>query len=208
MSRIGIAKEGWPYIGALLILTALALLFLAWVAVPLGCLAAFVIYFFRDPERIVTQTDDKVLSPADGTVVSVETVSDPFMGDGAQRIAIFLSLFNVHINRAPISGKVARVKHTAGKFVAAFNENASEVNENNVIEIEGESRVRIKQIAGILARRIICNCRSDDAVAQGERIGMIKFGSRVEITIPSSGRVLVSIGDKVKAGITEMGALK
>jgi phosphatidylserine decarboxylase len=200
--RLPIAKEGLPYLGALALFWQFtrqknkALSF-----IPATLLLATA-YFFRDPERSIPEGNDNVVSPADGKVVSIKEVLEPrFLKSEATKVAIFLSPLNVHINRSPISGKVTYTEYKRGSYYPAYLETASQENETNFIGIENESeRVLVTQIAGILARRIVCRVEQDDSVEKGERIGMIKFGSRTELFLPKGMKIAVKEGDKVKAG--------
>jgi phosphatidylserine decarboxylase len=168
-----------------------------WVALLLLALAAFVFYFFRDPERALPPSPTAVVSPADGRVL--EVIEEPFEGHPGRRIAIFLSVFNVHVNRAPVAGRIDRVDYRPGKFYAAMRPHASTENEQNVIRLEtGRGPVIVKQIAGWVARRVLLWKRVGDQVERGERIGMIRFGSRVELWLPADARVAVRPGDHVK----------
>ena len=166
---------------------------LAWVAI---------LSFFRDPERRIPKDEGVYLSPADGRVMVIDTVDEPiFMNGQVKRVAIFMSLTNVHVNRAPVAGEVLLSRHVPGKFLQAFREQASEANEHHLIGIlEGSNRILIKQIAGILARRVVCRVQAGDHIDAGERLGIIKFGSRVEIFMPPQSTVKVQIGEQVKAG--------
>ena len=161
-----------------------------------------IVYFFRDPNRQILPDDAVYLSPADGRIVVIDTVHEPlFINGQAKRIAIFMSLTNVHVNRAPISGEVLLSRHVPGKFLQAFREQASEVNEHHLIGIrDGSDKVLVKQIAGILARRVLCRMQTGDHIEAGERLGIIKFGSRVEIFLPPQSTVTVQTGEQVKAG--------
>jgi phosphatidylserine decarboxylase len=166
-----------------------------WAGVPLYVLAAFCLYFFRDPERIPPE-GDFLLSPADGKVVAVRR-SDT----GETRISIFLNIFNVHVNRTPIPGRVSEVVYRKGKFLVASHEAASSENEQNTLVIEGSgTRVTCRQIAGLIARRIVCYKRAGDAVARAERIGYIKFGSRVDVYFGPEWSPAVRTGDRVAGG--------
>ncbi len=166
-----------------------------WAGIPFCILALFCLYFFRDPER-VTPAGDLVVSPADGRVVAVV----PVIG-GETRISIFLNVFNVHVNRTPVAGRVAEVAYQKGKFLVASHEAASSENEQNTLTIEGAGgRVVCKQIAGLIARRIVCYKKAGDPVAAGERIGYIKFGSRMDVIFGAEYRAAVKVGDKVAAG--------
>ncbi len=168
---------------------------LGWIwAAPLYILAAFCLYFFRDPERAIPDGPVAV-SPADGKVVVVKPES------GGNRISIFLNVFDVHVNRAPIAGKIACVKYQKGQFLVASKESASHSNEQNILTVEGGgSRVVFKQIAGLIARRIVCYKKPGDIVEKGERIGLIKFGSRVDILLGPEWTVAVREGERVSAG--------
>ncbi len=167
-----------------------------------GLLLLFTLYFFRDPERDVTLNSKHILSPGDGVIVEIKDVDDDFVGE-AQKITMFLSPLNVHINRVPISGKISFVNYKYGAFKAAFAEDASEVNEQSVVGIENDHfRVVFAQVAGALARRIINYLRENDEVIQGERYGLIKFGSRMDVTIPRSAKVLVELKEPVRGGLT------
>jgi phosphatidylserine decarboxylase len=180
-----------------LVLGGLLLTWLAgWMfAVPFYILAAFCLYFFRDPERKIPEGPVAV-SPADGKVVAVKPDAA-----GANRISIFLNIFDVHVNRTPIAGKVKCVKYQEGKFLVASKEEASHSNEQNTITVDdGISRVVFKQIAGLIARRIICYKKPGDIVEAGERVGLIKFGSRVDVFLGPEWQVAVNVGERVSAG--------
>lgn len=170
-----------------------------WVGVPLYVLAAFCLYFFRDPERI-PPSGNVMVAPADGKVVAIRD-----LGNGETRISIFLNIFNVHVNRTPIPGKIAAVVYQRGKFLVASHEAASSENEQNTLIVEGDhTRVVCRQIAGLIARRIICYKQAGDTVAQAERIGHIKFGSRVDLIFGSEWKTAVQIGQMVSAGTSIM----
>jgi len=190
-----------PALGAL----ALALLGLWWAAVPLLLLAAFMAYFFRDPQRDAPAESDLVVSPADGRVTRVEKLSGAD-GRSPTVVSIFLSPFDVHVNRAPIAGTVVDVTYTKGRFTAATSDNASLVNEQNALTIKGERMTLVcKQIAGVLARRIVCWKRPGDRLELGERFGLIKFGSRTDLVLPPEVEVLVGVGARVRGGVTVIG---
>ena len=174
----------------------------AW-AVPAFLLALFFLWFFRDPEREIPQTAGAVVSPADGKVTDVS----PVTVDGMRRtrISVFLSVFDVHVNRSPVSGVIREVRYQRGKFLNAMNPVSAVENEQNIVTVEGDGQVVVfKQIAGVLARRIVFNKKAGDRVARGERVGLIKFGSRTDLLLPvqSVGDVLVRVGDKVRGGTT------
>jgi phosphatidylserine decarboxylase len=181
-----------------------------WSVVLTGLIAAFNLYFFRDPQRHIPAGDNFILSPADGTVLRIEDVDEQeYFKAKVRRISIFLSVFNVHVNRIPISGSVDFLKYRKGKFVAAFEHKASEENEMAVIGIRNEGRrLLFTQIAGIIARRIIYELKDGDQVTAGERFGMIRYGSRVDIYVPPEVRIGVKIKDRVVGGETIIGEYK
>jgi phosphatidylserine decarboxylase len=189
----------WPILG----LGALTLATLLWcpvrwaVAAP-AVLLAFVIWFFRDPERAVPQDPRSIVAPADGKIVEVKTTGDTTM------VAIFLSVFDVHVQRAPVEGEIKSVRHNPGRFLDARDPRAAELNESRLLEIESADgfRVRLKQIAGRIARRIVGWAGEGARVAKGERIGMIRFGSRVELYMPATVKLAVKVGERARGGET------
>ncbi len=210
-------KESFPLValsgGAV---AASALLYGAtrWkVFVALGCVAflslAFLLYFFRDPERVIPKGAERIVSPADGKVIEIAEIKNTeFIAGPAHKVAIFLSVWNVHVNRIPVDGKVVYLKYRPGAFKRAYLADASEANEQMAVGIESEKgRFLVKQIAGILARRIVCRLKPEDNVSRGGRFGMIKFGSRTELYLPVSVHLRVSVGDRVKGGETIIGEL-
>jgi len=207
-AKIPIAREGWPFI---LIPAALALgLGLSGrrgLATPLALASLASLGFFRDPERAVPVVANGVLAPADGRVLAVEDCLDPFVGS-AVRVGIFLSPLDVHVNRAPIAGLVVGLTYAPGRFLAAYRPDAAQANERNTLHIQGESaRVSVTQIAGVVARRIVCRVRVGDKLEAGERFGMIRFGSRTDCVMPRGTDVRVTVGDRVRAGVTVIGVL-
>jgi len=171
-------------------------------------LIVFTLYFFRDPERETPGDKGIIVSPADGRIINVEEMPSPFSNGRVTKVAIYLSLWDVHINRIPVSGKVTMVNYKPGDFYPAFEPKASEKNEHTVVGIKAKAGLfYIKQIAGMVARRIVCRLRVGDEVSLGERFGMIKFGSRVELYIPLSIEIRVSEGNKVKAGESIIGVI-
>ncbi len=205
---MGIAREGWPYIVTTMGLAAI-LFVVGWVGTAsiLTALGIFCAFFFRDPDRAVPDGPGLVISPADGKVVGIRDVSAGPVGEGAQ-ISIFLSIFDVHVNRAPVAGRIERVEYHPGEFLPAFDDKASLRNEQNCVVLDdGQARVAFKQIAGLIARRIVFRKRVDDTVARGERVGLIKFGSRVDVFLPRGARVLVKRGDRVAGGSSVLGEL-
>jgi len=175
----------------------------AW-AVPPVVLAGFFLWFFRDPERQIPATAGAVVSPADGTVTEVTLVGSGGITSGSEkslRISIFLSIFDVHVNRSPIAGVIREVRYQSGKFLNAMNQRSAEHNEQNIVTVEGEGQTVIfKQIAGLLARRVVFEKKVGESVARGERVGLIKFGSRVDVLLDGSASPQVKIGDHVKGG--------
>jgi phosphatidylserine decarboxylase len=194
-----IAKDGLPYIAGPGLAALASLPFSGWLASFFLFLTAFMAFFFRDPERRYDGPDDVVLAPADGKVVQLRDE------EGTRALSIFLSVFDVHINRAPVPGVVKSVAYHEGAFRAAFRDDAAE-NERNVIVLESPlGQVTAVQIAGLLARRIVCRLRAGDHVRAGERIGMIKFGSRTDVIVPASIAWTVGVGSRVRAGVTVIG---
>jgi phosphatidylserine decarboxylase len=203
------ARDGIIWVVVPLVAAAAAALFGFWyVAAPLLLLAGFMAYFFRDPRRTPPEDPTVVVSPADGRVTRVERVA-PDDEESPTLVSIFLSPFDVHINRSPIAGEVTDVVYTKGRFRMATREDASIVNEQNALTIRGE-RVTVvcKQIAGILARRIVCWKRAGEHVALGERIGLIKFSSRTDLILPREIAVQVKVGERVRGGVTVVGRLR
>jgi phosphatidylserine decarboxylase len=188
-----------------------AKIFLVFALIPLTWLF-FVFYFFRDPQRSVPTGDDNIVAPADGTIVEIgEEKEAEFVGSPTRKIGIFLSLFSVHVNRSPCSGKVAYMKYTPGRFLSAAKQESSRQNESNSIGLLTQrSKILLRQIAGVIARRIICELKEGDSLEKGEKFGMIKFGSRTELYIPLEVKfeLQVRLGEKVKAGETILGVFR
>ena len=206
-----VARPGLPIITGCAFTTAvLALLGLTVPTLLALAITFFVVYFFRDPDRVVPNAAGKVVSPADGKVIAVETVDEtPFYAAGCKKISIFMSVFNVHVNRIPYEGTVKKIAYHPGKFIAANRNKASSDNERNAIFLETEegSHITVVQIAGLIARRIICTVESKQSVRRGQRLGMICFGSRVELFVPPDTEIGVAVGEHVKAGVTILGVL-
>lgn len=201
--RSPIHREGYFFAGSLLTLAVVFSTVSRWLGRFFYLAAAFTLYFFRDPERTIPDGDCLIVSPADGKVIGIDSVEHvPFIDGPAKRVSIFLSIFDVHINRAPIKGKIAYRHYTPGEFLAAFEPKASVNNEQNAVGIEdGDGyRILVKQIAGLIARRILCWKNPGDAVAAGERFGLIRFGSRTEIYMPLDARIEVRLGQRVQGG--------
>lgn len=175
-------------------------------ALPL-LLVLFFLWFFRDPSRSITTQPGALVSPADGKVTEAEWIETP---DGSRlRLSIFLNVFDVHVNRSPIAGTVTQVNHKRGMFLNAMRADSNVLNEQTVMVVEGAdgTSIQVKQIAGLLARRIVCNVKPGDRVERGERFGLIKFGSRVDLLLPSNANLLVRTGDRVKGGSTVLATL-
>ena len=206
MPRARFAPEGWVFMIPVIILAGAAFLIQWWTAAALlTLLFLFLVNFFRDPHRAGSERHIDVLSPADGTVVQIKDVPDGEIWPGLTRqVSIFMSVFDVHVNRAPISGRIVHYRYNAGKKIAAFAEKSSTENEQNLVVIEDAhgGRVAFKQIAGLLARRIVFDKKEGDDVVRGERVGMIKIGSRVDIFFPAGADIKVKMREKVKVGLT------
>jgi phosphatidylserine decarboxylase len=191
----------------------LLFLFFGWVilGIVFGILTLFTLFFFRDPERRSVATEKAVLTPADGKILAVQDLNDHLNSYGApaKKISIFMSVFNVHINRIPCSGKIVSTVYRPGKFFSAHLDKASEKNESNAINMETESgqKIQFVQIAGLVARRIVCWIEQGDQVLRGDRFGLIRFGSRLDVYMPLDSHLVVHGGEKVKAGKTELGYL-
>ena len=211
------AREGFPFILGAAALSVIAFAFAvsrrSWplwlLAFGLVVLTIYVAYFFRDPERTGARGDRLVVSPADGKVVLITEVDEPaFIHGRALRVSVFLNIFNVHVNRYPVGGTVRYVHYNPGRFINAAAEKASLENEQSSVGIDtGERRILVKQIAGLIARRIVTYSREGEHVVQGERMGLIRFGSRMDVFIPTDSKVLVSVGDKVAAGTSLLAEL-
>ena len=207
--RIPIAKDGYIFIIPLLVVTVLTyLLSFYWATVFVGLGFLFITWFFRDPERPIPDEPNVVVSPADGKVTEIVTEKEPINGETCKRVTIFLSVFNVHVNRVPIGGTIEDIRYNPGKFLAAFNPKASMDNEQNIILISnGKTNVLVKQIAGLIARRIVCWPNKGDLYEPGQRYGLIRFGSRVDILLPENTKLSVVCGDIVSGGQSIIGYL-
>jgi len=188
--------------------------FIGYIIMALTAFAAIVFlfsfWFFRDPDRFIdmeTENDKAIISPADGKVIKVENFLDEeYRMEESQIVSIFMNVFDVHVNRYPVKGKVEYVNYKKGKFLAAWNDKASEFNEQSVIGIKsGNNMITVKQIAGLVAKRIVCFADVGDEVEQGQKLGLIKFGSRVDLILPINCDLKVKVGDRVKAGETVLG---
>jgi phosphatidylserine decarboxylase len=204
-----IAREGWPFLAIALILAISATVWCAAWSIPVWIIALFVLQFFRDPPREIPQTVGAVLSPADGRVIKVERAQDPYGQREAILISVFMNVFNVHSNRSPVDGKIEQVQYFPGKFVNADLDKASLENERNAIVLRtaDAQTVTFVQVAGLIARRILCYVKAGDVLTRGQRYGFIRFGSRVDVYLPVDADVKVSIGDKVSATTTILAML-
>ena len=207
-----VAKAGYPFIIASAFATIVfALLGLRVLGVIGMLITGFAILFFRDPERVIPIAKGLVVSPADGKVIAAGIVDQSAYHEGAAlKISIFMSVFNVHINRIPCEGQITKINYHPGKFIAANLEKASKDNERNAVFIETPEQKKIcaVQIAGLVARRIICYLQEGDSVVRGQRFGLICFGSRVDVYLPADTTLIAAVGDGVKAGVSILGEFK
>lgn len=204
-----LAREGWPFVAAALVAAVLVTVFAgaAW-SVPVWIVLVFVVQFFRDPPRAVPQQAGAVLSPADGRIVKVEKVRDPYAERDALLISVFMNVFNVHSNRAAVDGTIVKVQYFPGLFVNADLDKASTHNERNAVVIDADGNtVTLVQVAGLIARRILCYVKVGDRLHKGQRYGFIRFGSRVDVYLPADARPLVAPGEKVYATSTVLATL-
>jgi phosphatidylserine decarboxylase len=204
-----IAREGWPFLGIAVAVAVLVTFFSGAWSIPFWVIALFVLQFFRDPARTVPQKANAVLSPADGRIVVVEKTQDPYAGREALKISVFMNVFNVHSNRAPVDGRIENVQYFPGKFVNADLDKASIENERNALTITaaGGQVVTCVQVAGLIARRILCYVKAGDMLSRGQRYGFIRFGSRVDVYLPLTATPKVTVGDKVAATETILAEL-
>lgn len=206
-----IAREGWPFLAGAFVISLLVHASAGfWWALPLWILTVFVLQFFRDPPRPIPTQANVVLAPADGRIVAVEKTEDPYAGREALKISVFMNVFNVHSNRVSIDGTVEKIEYFPGQFVNADLDKASTANERNAVVIrrapDGKV-VTLVQVAGLVARRILCYTRVGETVARGQRYGFIRFGSRVDVYLPLEARPRVTIGEKVSASSTVLAEL-
>jgi phosphatidylserine decarboxylase len=203
-----IAPDGYPFIIVFALISILLYIFgKPWTAVLPLTITLFMALFFRDPERTTPGDKGIFVSPADGKVILIKDVYEKdYLKSDSKEISIFMSIFDVHVNRAPCDGTVNLVEHFPGQFLAAYKDAASIKNENTIMVLEGnDGNVLVRQVAGLLARRIVCKAKVGDVLRRGERYGMIKFGSRLDIYLPKDIEIKVKLGDKVKAGETVIG---
>jgi len=209
LARIPVAREGYPFIlAALFCIIVIWIAGLVWLELFFAPLGVFVLAFFRDPERVVPADANAIISPADGKVIKVERVRDEkFLKAEVLRICIFMNVFNVHVNRVPASGRVVDVIYNPGKFFNASLDKASLHNEQNAVIMEAENgrRFAFNQIAGLIARRIVCYAKAGMSFEKGQRFGLIRFGSRVDVYLPAGCTPTVKVGEKVRAGSSILG---
>jgi len=205
-----IAREGWPFLAIALVLAIGATVWCAAWSIPLWIIALFVLQFFRDPARDIPQDANAVLCPADGRIVAVERVRDVYAKRDAIKVSVFMNVFNVHSQRSPVDGMVEQVQYFPGAFVNADLDKASTENERNavVLKAAGGETVTAVQVAGLIARRILCYVKAGDTLHRGQRYGFIRFGSRVDVYLPLTANVKVAIGDKVSATTTILAYLE
>ncbi|CUA95050.1 phosphatidylserine decarboxylase [Thiomonas bhubaneswarensis] len=199
-----LAREGWPFIAASVLLSVIVWALAGfWWSLPLWIWTVFVVQFFRDPARPIPREPLAVLSPADGRIVAISHAFDPYAQRDALKISVFMNVFNVHSNRSPVDGQLRDVQYFPGKFLNADLDKASEQNERNALVIDCEGRVvTAVQVAGLIARRILCYVKPGETLLRGQRFGFIRFGSRVDVYLPLDAQSRVSIGDKVYASST------
>ena len=205
-----IAREGWPFLALAVAVAALVSWYsLVW-SIPLWIIALFVLQFFRDPAREVPGDAKTVVSPADGRIVAVGKARDPYLDRETVKISVFMNVFNVHSNRAPVDGEVKQVWYHAGSFVNAALDKASTENERNALWIRADAGADVTcvQVAGLIARRILCYAKAGDRLQRGQRYGFIRFGSRVDVYLPPNARIEASLGDKVYAASTVLARLE
>lgn len=204
-----IAREGWPFLGAAVLGAVVASWWGGWWSLPVWLAAIFVLQFFRDPSRQVPGDGHTVVCPADGRVVAVGPARDPYLDRDAIKVSVFMNVFNVHSNRSPVDGEVKRCWYNPGSFVNAALDKASVENERNALWLRtpGGADVTCVQIAGLIARRILCYVKEGDAVARGQRFGFIRFGSRVDLYLPKDATIVAALGDKVRATSTIVATL-
>jgi len=205
-----IAREGWPFLAIGIVAAALVASYsLVW-SIPFWIVAAFVLQFFRDPPRQVPGDAKTVVSPADGRIVAVEKARDPYLEREAVKVSVFMNVFNVHSNRAPVDGAVKQIWYSAGSFVNAALDKASTENERNALWIRAAAGADITcvQVAGLIARRILCYAKAGDKLERGQRYGFIRFGSRVDVYLPTNARINAALGDKVYAASSILASLE
>jgi phosphatidylserine decarboxylase len=205
-----IAREGWPFLAAA-VLAALVVGWAAgwWWSLPLWVGVLFIVQFFRDPPRRILGDERSVLAPADGRIVAVERANDPYLDRAATKVSVFMNVFNVHSNRSPVDGEVKRTWYAPGAFINAALDKASLENERNALWLKADAGpdVTCVQVAGLVARRILCYAKVGDRLHRGDRFGFIRFGSRVDVYLPAEARVKVELGQRVYAASTVLAEL-
>lgn len=209
--QVPVAKEGYPFIAfSSLVTVVIAILGYAFFAFLSLFLTAFILYFFRDPERVSPEEDDAIVSPADGKIILIEKIfDDKYVKEHVHKISIFMNVFNVHVNRFPFPGVIKQVSYSPGSFYSANTERGALENEACavIVDINSERRLAVVQVAGLIARRIVCWATKGDKLDRGQRFGLIRFGSRVDLYLPLQAHLEVKKGQKVKAGETILGYL-
>ena len=204
-----IAKEGWPFLAGATVLSIVATSGWGWWSIPFWLATLFILQFFRDPPRTLPADANAVVSPADGRIVVVGQARDPYLDRDALKISVFMNVFNVHSNRSPVDGEVKKTWYFGGRFFNAALDKASLGNERNALWIHTDSGVEVTcvQVAGLIARRILCYAKNNDRLTRGQRFGFIRFGSRVDVYLPLDARPQAAVGDKVFAGQTILAVL-
>jgi phosphatidylserine decarboxylase len=204
-----IAKEGWPYLTASLLVSIGVTWWCGWWSIPFWILYFFILQFFRDPPRDIPQGEGLVLCPADGKVIVVGKTLDPYRNVEALKISIFMNVFNVHSQRSPVDALVKEIVYTKGLFVNAAFDKASSDNERNalILRMDNGTEITCVQVAGLIARRILCYVKAGDRLTRGQRYGFIRFGSRVDVYLPAGSSPKVAIGDSIKASATVIAEL-
>jgi phosphatidylserine decarboxylase len=210
MTFFKIAPEGYPFIIIFAIITVFAYIFgKPWVAAFSLCITFFMVFFFRDPERNAPKGKGLFVSPADGKIILIKDIHEKdYLKSDSKEISIFMSPFDVHVNRAPCEGEVSVVHYSPGKFMAAYKDDSSIKNENIVMVLKGKNgNILVRQVAGFIARRAVCKAKVGDILKTGERYGIIKFSSRLDVYLPVDTKIKVHLGEKVKAGETILGEI-
>ena len=204
-----IAREGWPFLALAAIVSAVIAYFFGWWSLPFWLVTIFILQFFRDPPREIPQGEGLVLCPADGKVIIVGNTTDPYRNVPALKISIFMNVFNVHSQRSPVDAVITDVRYAKGLFVNAAFDKASSDNERNalILRLPDNTEISCVQVAGLIARRILCYVKTGDTLTRGQRYGFIHFGSRVDVYLPTDARPRVAIGDKVSASSTVLAEL-
>lgn len=206
-----IAREGWPFIAGAIMVALLVNIFVSWLwAIPFWAIAVFVLQFFRDPPRDIPSVVNAILAPADGRIVAVEKLLDPYLKRDAIKVSVFMNVFNVHSNRSPVDGEICDKWYFPGKFINADLPKASLENERNALWIKTDNGADVTcvQVAGLIAKRILCSAKAGDHLTRGQRFGFIRFGSRVDVYLPTNTKINVNIGDKVHATSTILAELR